>query len=279
MLNWSDHEGEDEEKGVPQVFGMIVWRVMMMLPAFSKLLEMHAVPSPITGTFMPPSNKPDLDDTRLPMWKSPSDSETTGFASCVSSVKSSSSKTNEHLASASSSVDFKTVSKTADQKPSSTIDDPSFSFKENNCDFSRAIVIPRAAYVPTGSRNPPASGFAGSTFPAGSRNLPASVSAGRAFPAGSRNRPAIVSADRHVPAGSSTRPASVSAGRPFSAGWRNHAARPMTRPTSHYFQHFRRPGCYNQLYMDEREDGELLLRPQQVVLGKLKGHICSRDPR
>ncbi|GKG43774.1 hypothetical protein Tco_0482867, partial [Tanacetum coccineum] len=53
-----------------------------------------------------------------------------------------------------------------------------------------------------------------------------SVSAGRAFPAGSRNKPT-----------------SVSAGRPFSAGWRNHAARPMTRPTSYYFQHFRRPGC------------------------------------
>ncbi|GKF87622.1 hypothetical protein Tco_0258499, partial [Tanacetum coccineum] len=70
--------------------------------------------------------------------------------------------------------------------------------------------------------------------PAGSRNPPASISAGSAFPAGIRNRPA-----------------SVSAGRPFSAGWRNHAARPMTRPTSHYFQHFRRSGCYNQLYMDE----------------------------
>ncbi|GJV18452.1 putative ribonuclease H-like domain-containing protein, partial [Tanacetum coccineum] len=263
---------------------------------FVKAVRMHVVPSPITGTFMPPSNKPDLDDTQVTYGSKSnnyfetnsvsndfvscdnsdksSDSETTGFASCVSSVKSSSSKTNEHLASASSSVDFKTVSKTADQKPSSTIDDPSFSFKENvktprnicnksginnrshcknnsfgsktcfvcgskfhlikDCDFYEQQLglynkpmwhnvanipsfVPRAAYVPAGSRNPPAS-----------------VSAGSAFPAGSRNRPA-----------------SVSAGRPFSAGWRNHAARPMTRPTSHYFQHFRRPGCYNQLYMDE----------------------------
>ncbi|GJV34771.1 hypothetical protein Tco_1395171 [Tanacetum coccineum] len=83
------------------------------------------------------------------------------------------------------------------------------------------------------------------SVPAGSRNQPASVTAGSAFPAGSRNRPATVSAGRHVPAGSSTRPA------PVSAGWRNHAARPMTRPTSHYFQHFSRPGCYNQLYLDE----------------------------
>ncbi|GJQ94766.1 hypothetical protein Tco_0005905 [Tanacetum coccineum] len=83
------------------------------------------------------------------------------------------------------------------------------------------------------------------SVPAGSRNQPASVTAGSAFPAGSRNRPATVSADRHVPAGSSTRPTPVSTGRPFSAGWRNHAARPMTRQTSHYFQHFSRPGCYN----------------------------------
>ncbi|GKF90394.1 hypothetical protein Tco_0274095, partial [Tanacetum coccineum] len=27
------------------------------------------------------------------------------------------------------------------------------------------------------------------------------------------------------------------------------------------------------------EDGELLLRPQQVVLGKVTGHICIGDPR
>ncbi|GJV60809.1 putative ribonuclease H-like domain-containing protein [Tanacetum coccineum] len=54
-----------------------------------------------------------------------------------------------------------------------------------------------------------------------------------------------------VPAGSRNRPTSVPAGRPFSAGWKNHAARPMTRPTSHYFQHFSRPGYYNQMYMDE----------------------------
>ncbi|GJY41476.1 putative ribonuclease H-like domain-containing protein [Tanacetum coccineum] len=74
----------------------------------------------------------------------------------------------------------------------------------------------KAAYVPAGSRNPPAS-----------------VSAGRAFPAGSRNRPASVSAGLAV----------------------------ITKCT----------------WM--REDGELLLRPQQVVLGKLKGQICSGDPR
>ncbi|GJR73340.1 putative ribonuclease H-like domain-containing protein [Tanacetum coccineum] len=123
-----------------------------------------------------------------------SDSETTGFASCVSSVKSSSSKTNEPLASAPSSVDFKTVSETADQQPSSTNDDSSFSFKENvkpprnlYCDFYEKQLelhnkpmwnnvanipsfVPKAASVPAGSRNRPTS------VPAGSRNRPTSCS-------------------------------------------------------------------------------------------------------
>ncbi|GJW49060.1 putative ribonuclease H-like domain-containing protein [Tanacetum coccineum] len=191
MLNWSDHEGEDEEKGAAQVYGMIagddddaagdasgdvsdaaaeflLWVYLLrskfglgfgetfgsdevfdpsapsifdttpedvegkpLYDRFVKAVGMHVVPSPITGTFMPPSNKPNLDDTQVTYGSKSnnyfetnsvsndfvscdnsdksSDSETTGFASCVSSVKSSSSKTNEHLASASSSVDFKTV--------------------------------------------------------------------------------------------------------------------------------------------------------------------------
>ncbi|GKF03529.1 hypothetical protein Tco_0030452 [Tanacetum coccineum] len=62
------------------------------------------------------------------------------------------------------------------------------------------------------------------------------------------NIPSFVPRAASVPAGS----------RPFSAGWRNHAARPMTRPTSHYFQHFSRPGCYNQLYMDEGRWGTVV---------------------
>ncbi|GKG11865.1 hypothetical protein Tco_0346102 [Tanacetum coccineum] len=81
---------------------------------FVKAVGIHAVPPPITGTFMPPSNKPDLDDTQVTYGSKSnnyvetnsvsndfvscdnsdksSDSETTGFASCVSSVKSSSPK-------------------------------------------------------------------------------------------------------------------------------------------------------------------------------------------
>ncbi|GJU15574.1 hypothetical protein Tco_1143540 [Tanacetum coccineum] len=118
-----------------------------------------------------------------------SDSETTDFASCVSSVKTSSSKTNEPLASAPSSVDFKPVSKTADQQSNSTNDDSSFSFKEkiNSLELHNKPMwtnvanipsfVPKAASVPAGSRNRPTS------VPAGSRNRPTFV------PAGSRNRP------------------------------------------------------------------------------------------
>ncbi|GJX71691.1 hypothetical protein Tco_0308862 [Tanacetum coccineum] len=93
--------------------------------------------------------------------------------------------------------------------------------------------VPIAASVPAGSRNRQTS------VPAGSRNRPTSV------PAGSRNR------QTSVPAGSRNRPTSVPTGRIIPAGLKNTTSRPMTRPTSHYFQHFRRSGYYNQLNMDE----------------------------
>ncbi|GKD23226.1 hypothetical protein Tco_1224929 [Tanacetum coccineum] len=77
-----------------------------------------------------------------------------------------------------------------------------------------------------------------SYVPTGSRNIPTSVPAGRSFPAGSRNRPT-----------------SVPAGRSFPAGLAH-----ITK----------------WLWM--RADRELLLRPQQVVLGKVTGQICIGDP-
>ncbi|GKG09717.1 hypothetical protein Tco_0338463 [Tanacetum coccineum] len=70
-------------------------------------------------------------------------------------------------------------------------------------------------------------------------HIPSFVPNATSVPAGSRNRPA------YVPVGSRNRPTSV------PAGWKNHAARPMTRPTSYYFQHFSRPGYDNQMNTDE----------------------------
>ncbi|GJZ92130.1 putative ribonuclease H-like domain-containing protein [Tanacetum coccineum] len=282
-LGFGETFGSDEvfDPSAPSIFDTTPEDVegKPLYDRFVKAVGMHAVPSPITGTFMPPSKRTDLDDTQVTYGSKSnnhfetnsvsndfvsydnsdksSDSETTGFASCVSSVKSSSSKTNEHLASASSSVDFKTVSKTDDQKPSSTIDDPSFSFKEN-------VKTPRNICNKSGINNRSHcknNSFGSKTcFVCGSKfhlikdcdfyeqqlglyNKPMWQNVA--------NIPSFVPRAAYVPAGSKKPPASVSAGRPFSSGWRNHAARPMTRPTSHYFQYFRRPGCYNQLYMDE----------------------------
>ncbi|GJT03339.1 putative ribonuclease H-like domain-containing protein [Tanacetum coccineum] len=221
---------------------------------FVKTVGMHAVPPPLTGTFVPPSNNPDLDETQFTYGlksnnnvetnsvsndfvfcdnsDKSSDSETTDFASCVSSVKSSSSKTNEPLASTPSSVDFKTMTETADQQPSSTKDNLNCDFYEKQLELNNKPMWTNVANIP--SFVPKAA-----SVPAGSRNRPTSV------PAGSRNRPTS------VPAGSRHRPTSVPTGRPFSAGWKNNAARPMTRPTSHYFQHFSRPGYYNHMDMNK----------------------------
>ncbi|GKF61764.1 hypothetical protein Tco_0181818, partial [Tanacetum coccineum] len=94
-------------------------------------------------------------------------------------------------------------------------------------------------------------------------NIPSFMPKAASVPAGSRNRPSSVPVDsRHrttsVPAGSRNGPTSVPAGRTFSAGWKNNNARPMTRPTSHYFQHFHMPGFYNQMSMDEERWGTVV---------------------
>ncbi|GJR78482.1 putative ribonuclease H-like domain-containing protein [Tanacetum coccineum] len=261
---------------------------------FVKAVGMHAVPPPLTGTFMPPSNRPDLDDTQFTYGSKfnnhlennsvsndfvscddsdkSSDLETTGFASCVSSVKSSSSKSNEPLVSAPSSVDFKTVSETPAHQPSSTNDDSSFSFKENvkcprnlcnksgiksrslckrksfgsktcfvygskfhlikDCDFYEQQLGLSKKPMWHNVANIPLFVPRPAYVPAGSRNSPASVSAGSAFPGGSRNLPASVSAGSAFPAGSRNSPASVSAGSAFLAGCRN---RPASFPAGRPF--------------------------------------------
>ncbi|GKB58550.1 putative ribonuclease H-like domain-containing protein [Tanacetum coccineum] len=282
-LGFGDTFGSDEvfDLSAPSIFDSSPKDVAEkpLHDRFVKTVGMHAVPPPLTGTFMPPSNNPDLDETQFTYGSKSnnnfetnsvsndfvscdnsdksSDSETTDFASCVSSVKSSSSKTNEPLASTPSSVDFKTMTETADQQPSSTKDNPSFSFKEN-------VKPPRNLCNKSGVNSRSLcnrKSFGSKTcFVCGSKfhlikdcdfyekqlelnNKPMWTNVA--------NIPSFVPKAASVPAGSRNRPTSVPAGRPFSAGWKNTTARPMTRPTSHYFQHFRRSGYYNQLNMDE----------------------------
>ncbi|GKA49182.1 putative ribonuclease H-like domain-containing protein, partial [Tanacetum coccineum] len=252
-LGYGDTFGSDEvfDLSAPSIFDSCLKDAIEkpLYDWFVKPVGMHAVPPPITGTFMPPSNKPDIDDTQFTYGSKSnnysesnsvsndfvscetsdksSDSETTGFASCASSVNSSSTMTN-----ASSSVDLKTLHKTDDQGPCNVTQSPSFSFKEN-------VKTPRNLCNRNGSNN--ISLCNNKSF--GSK---------KCFVCGSKFH-LIRDCDFYE---NQNRTTSVPAGRPFSAGWKNHAARPMTRPKSHYFQHFSR-----------------------FVLGEFKGQICNGDPR
>ncbi|GJY40366.1 hypothetical protein Tco_0427636, partial [Tanacetum coccineum] len=151
-LGYGDTFGSDEvfDLSAPSIFDSCLKDAIEkpLYDWFVKPVGMHAVPPPITGTFMPPSNKPDIDDTQFTYGSKSnnysesnsvsndfvscetsnksSDLETNGFASCASSVNSSSTMTN-----ASSSVDLKTLHKTDDQGPCNVTQSPSFSFKEN----------------------------------------------------------------------------------------------------------------------------------------------------
>ncbi|GKD96562.1 putative ribonuclease H-like domain-containing protein, partial [Tanacetum coccineum] len=169
---------------------------------FVKTVGMHVVPPPLTGTFMPPSNNPDLDETQFTYGsKSNNNFETNSSLS---------SKTNEPLASAPSSVDFKTMTETVIKQPSSPREFPSFSLRRisefyvkklelNNKPMwtnvaNIPLFVPKAASVLASSRNR-------QTFvPAGSRNRPTFVPASSrnrqtSVPASSRNKPTSVPAD------------------------------------------------------------------------------------
>ncbi|GKC00605.1 putative ribonuclease H-like domain-containing protein [Tanacetum coccineum] len=276
-LGYGDTFGSDEvfDLSAPSIFDSCLKdaKEKPLYDWFVKPVGMHAVPPPITGTFMPPSNKPDIDDTQFTYGSKSntysesnsvsndfvscetsdksSDSETTDFASCASSVNSSSTMTN-----ASSSADLKTLHKTDDQGPCNVTKSPSFSFKEN-------VKTPRNLCNRNESNNISLcknKSFGGKKcFVCGSKfhlirdcdfyenqlrlnNAPVWKNV--------ENIPSFVPRPAYVPAGSRNRPTSVPAGRPFPAGWHNPAARPMTRPKSQYFQQFSRPGSYNQMDMD-----------------------------
>nr|GFB17000.1 hypothetical protein [Tanacetum cinerariifolium] len=274
---------------------------------FVKAGSMHEVPPPIIGTFMPTSYKSDLEETQ-PIFGSKSNtssintfdsndcvfcdnndkssaSKTNSFASCVSSPK-----TNDSF----STVDVKIL--------------PNKSHLIKDCDVYDTVdnfpsVVSKAAFVPAGSRNSSAYIHAGRSIPAASRNRQASIHAGRSIPAASRNRPASIHAGRHIHAGSWNKLAPFPVGRSVPTGWTNHAARPFFRPTNLYFDNISWPEIYdhmsmnegrwgfavkssagyswryNKPYMQWRDDGVLLLSPQQVVLGDITNLICNGGPR
>ncbi|GJY52663.1 ribonuclease H-like domain-containing protein [Tanacetum coccineum] len=133
MLNWSDHEGKDVENGAAQVYGMdcrelkedaLLWGFTLeeSKARFVKAVGMHVVPPPITGTFMPPSNNPDLDDTLFTFVTSLQTQRPLALPSCC--FKCQVSKLQDQwnpLPSAPSSVAFQTMlRRLPDQQPSSS---------------------------------------------------------------------------------------------------------------------------------------------------------------
>ncbi|GJX11787.1 RNA-directed DNA polymerase, eukaryota [Tanacetum coccineum] len=252
-LGYGDTFGSDEvfDLSAPSIFDSCLQdaKEKPLYDWFVKPVGMHAVPPPITGTFMPPSNKPDIDDTQFTYGSKSnnssdtnsvsndfvscdnsdksSDSETTDFASCVSSVQTSSSKTNEPLASVSSSDDLKNFHKTDNQGPCNITQSPSFSFKEN-------VKTPRNLCNRNGSNN------------IKSVEIEIMHCCGNML----EHSPSFVPRPGLVPVIVGNRINLCFCGRPFPAGWYNPTARPMTRPKSYYFQQFSGPGSYNQMDMD-----------------------------
>ncbi|GJW72503.1 putative ribonuclease H-like domain-containing protein [Tanacetum coccineum] len=276
-LGFQEYFGVDEvfDLSTPSVFysDPVEKEVKPLYSTFVKAGEMHAVPPPITGTYMPSPYQSDIEETQV-SYGSKSDnnisdtiSESNDFVSCDNSDKSSDSETH-------ASCDSSLKTQTKDIPPAvdiqtlpesdvenSTTGSPSFSCSEN-------VKSPRIICNKSGVNNRKVCKnnfvrvkkcfvcgsklhlikdcdfyncvdcvpckFKAASAPAGSRNSSASVPADRSDPADSRNRPAVNPADRPHPAGWSKRPATVSAGRPVSAGWLNPAARPFFRPSSVY---------------------------------------------
>ncbi|GJV80203.1 ribonuclease H-like domain-containing protein [Tanacetum coccineum] len=258
--------------------------VKPLYSTFVKAGEMHTVPPPITGTYMPSPYQSDIEETQV-SYGSKSDnsisdtiSESNDFVSCDNSDKSSDSETHASCASSLKTqtkdippaVDIQTLPESDVEDPNSTTGSPSFSCSEN-------VKSPRVICNKSGVNNRKVckNNFVRvkKCFVCGSKlhlikdcdfyNCVDSVpckSKAASVSAGSRISPASVpagrsdsAASRNRPAvhsaGSRISPASVSAGRPGSAGWLNPAARPYFRPSSVYFN--TPTNLYDPMFMDK----------------------------
>ncbi|GJW00099.1 hypothetical protein Tco_1555350 [Tanacetum coccineum] len=101
-LGYGDTFGSDEvfDLSAPSIFDSCLKDAIEkpLYDGFVKAGGLHAVPGPITGTFMPPSNKPDIDDTQYTYGSKSNNcvetnSVSNDFVSCDNSDKSSNSET------------------------------------------------------------------------------------------------------------------------------------------------------------------------------------------
>ncbi|GKF54135.1 ribonuclease H-like domain-containing protein, partial [Tanacetum coccineum] len=119
--------------------------VKPLYSTFVKAGEMHDVPHPITGTYMPSPYQSDIEETQVSYGSksenktSDTISESNDFVSCDNSDKSSDSKTHASCDSSLKTktkdfppaVDIKTLPKSDVEDPNSTTGSPSFSCLEN----------------------------------------------------------------------------------------------------------------------------------------------------
>ncbi|GJT35600.1 putative ribonuclease H-like domain-containing protein [Tanacetum coccineum] len=260
-LGFQEYFGVDEvfDLSTPSVFysDPVEKEVKPLYSTFVKAGEMHAVPPPITGTYMPSPYQSDIEETQV-SYGSKSDnnisdtiSESNDFVSCDNSDKSSDSETHASCDSSLKTqtkdippaVDIQTLPESDVEDPNSTTGSPSFSCSEN-------VKSPRIICNKSGVNNRKVckNNFVRvkKCFVCGSKlhlikdcdfyncvdSVPCKFKAA-SVPAGSRNSSASVPADRSDPADSRNRPAVNPADRPHPAGW---SKRPATvsagRPVS-----------------------------------------------
>ncbi|GJR79935.1 putative ribonuclease H-like domain-containing protein [Tanacetum coccineum] len=260
-LGFQEYFGVDEvfDLSTPSVFysDPVEKEVKPLYSTFVKAGEMHTVPPPITGTYMPSPYQSDIEETQV-SYGSKSDnsisdtiSESNDFVSCDNSDKSSDSETHASCDSSLKTqtkdippaVDIQTLPESDVEDPNSTTGSPSFSCSEN-------VKSPRIICNKSGVNNRKVckNNFVRvkKCFVCGSKlhlikdcdfyNCVDSVpckSKAASVSAGSRISPASVPAGRSDSAASRNRPAVHSAGAPNHAGW---SKRPATvsagRPVS-----------------------------------------------
>nr|GFA13966.1 ribonuclease H-like domain-containing protein [Tanacetum cinerariifolium] len=290
-IGFKKYIGSDEvcDLSTPSVFGLepVNREVKSLYERFVKAGNMHEVPPPITGTFMPTSYQSDLAETQETFGSKSNTSsiptsEFNDFVSCNNSDKSSASETYD-FASCVSSPKANDSFSTVDVKilPKSDVKDPSPTNGFFDCSFKENVKSTRNICNKSGTadRIHCKNNFVRSKkcFVYVSKsylikdchmydtvdNFSSVVLKAASVPAGSRNSSASTTADRSIPTASRDRSASIHAGRFIPAASRN-------RPASiHAGRHI--PAG--------RDDGVLLLSPRQVVLGEITDLTCNGVPR
>ncbi|GJV97526.1 hypothetical protein Tco_1549103 [Tanacetum coccineum] len=183
-LGYGDTFGSDEvfDLSAPSIFDSCLKDAIEkpLYDWFVKPVGMHAVPPPITGTFMPPSNKPDIDDTQFTYGSKSNNcvetnSVSNDFVSCDNSDNVLNSKS--LLLASCLRVNNGTCVENVENIPH---------------------LFPKTTYGRAGSRNRPTSIPAGRSFPAEVGIRPTSVPLVEPFPLVGIIQPAIHMARRQT---------------------------------------------------------------------------------